>query len=560
MQSEALTTSTRPLLIWAALLAICFATTSTGLVHAAQPTAAAVSVRQPPAASPIDTLVVCPAELREALAPWLAYRASQGHRIALASNEPSAEVLHDTIRQVAAAGGLRAVLLVGGARLGMENDPAVRARSVPVHYPASRVIRRFGGEKAIASDNGYADLDGDGLPDVSVGRLPVETPEELTSLVRRTIDYERSRDFGAWRRRINLVAGVGEFGPLVDQAIEDATRGFLTGGIPAGYQTSMTYANWRSPFCPDPRQFGRTAVARFNEGCLFWVYLGHGQVTAFDQFVTPGHRQPICGADDLRRIDCQSGSPIALLFCCYAGAFDAPQRCLAAELLRQDGGPVAVLAGSRMTMPYGMAALSSELLDGCFKQHCDTLGELVLNAKRRLAGDSAGNPRREALDKLAVLANPSGDQLPAERLDHLQLFNLLGDPWLRIGQPQVLKLNAPREAAAGTIVEVEGQTPVAGRGTLELVVRRDRLTFTPQPRVKFDDTPAALAGFQETYLKANDLRLVTQSFNAPAGKFRIAVRVPADAEGACYVRAFVEGQEGFAIGAAAVHVARETAH
>lgn len=45
-------------------------------------------------------------------------------------------------------------------------------------------------------------------------------------------------------------------------------------------------------------------------------------------------------------------------------------------------GPIAALAGTRMTMPYGMSALGADL-DSCFIEQSATLGELVLAAKQR---------------------------------------------------------------------------------------------------------------------------------------------------------------------------------
>mgnify|MGYP000617871448 CR=1 FL=1 len=44
---------------------------------------------------------------------------------------------------------------------------------------------------------------------------------------------------------------------------------------------------------------------------------------------------------------------------------------------------MAVLAGSRVTMPYAMAVLSNTMIDECFQNHPKTLGEIVLRAKRR---------------------------------------------------------------------------------------------------------------------------------------------------------------------------------
>ena len=128
-----------------------------------------------------------------------------------------------------------------------------------------------------------------------LGRIPADSPAELSRIVAKILAYERSTDFGPWRQRVNLIAGVGGFSPLLDTVIETATSKLLTSGIPATYDTRMTYGSWRSPYCPDPRLFHAMTVERHNEGCLFWVYIGHGQATELDQVSIPGERFHILG-------------------------------------------------------------------------------------------------------------------------------------------------------------------------------------------------------------------------------------------------------------------------
>ena len=60
-----------------------------------------------------DTLVVCPKEFRAALAPWEAYRRSQGHEILVVDVPTDLAKMQATIRGAAAAGSLKYVLLIG---------------------------------------------------------------------------------------------------------------------------------------------------------------------------------------------------------------------------------------------------------------------------------------------------------------------------------------------------------------------------------------------------------------------------------------------------------------
>ena len=65
--------------------------------------------------APPDTLVVCPREYRAALEPWLAHRESQGRRVRVIDNPATADELRGAVRQTAAQGALRYVMLVGDA-------------------------------------------------------------------------------------------------------------------------------------------------------------------------------------------------------------------------------------------------------------------------------------------------------------------------------------------------------------------------------------------------------------------------------------------------------------
>jgi hypothetical protein len=498
-----------------------------------------------------DTVVFCPTEFRGALDPWLAHRARQGHSIVIASNMATAHQIRRTVRKMAGGGRLRYLVLVGDAEPDMAADPRVRARCVPVHWAKAEVNVLWGSEPHIATDNWYADLDDDQVPDIAVGRLTADTPEELSAIVQKTLSYEKSVDFGPWRRKLNFVAGVGGFGMLADMALEAAARYFLTHGIPAAYQVTMTYANWRSPYCPDPRWFHLTTSERLNEGCQFWVYIGHGYHVALDRVRVPHGEHHILANRDIRGLDCRRGLPIALFLACYTGAFDARQDCLAEEMVRTRGAPVAVIAGSRVTMPYAMALMASGLMRECLHRRCETLGEALLRAKQHMARPASdGDLGRSALDAVAALVSPDSDQLAAERAEHLLLFNLIGDPMLRLRHPGEVSLSVDGAAEAGAPIEVTGQSPVDGEATVELVVRRDRFRFDPPLRSEYPRTPGELATFQEVYQRANHRQLVSVKLPTTGGRFRARLPVPEDASGPCHICVFVQGADDYAVGSA----------
>lgn len=508
---------------------------------------------------PIDAVVVCPKEFVPALDPLLAHRFAQGHRFAWVPNTWSAEQIRGAIREAAKPGHLKYVLLVGDADPTMEADSQVRARSVPTHRAEAKVNVRWGSEPELATDNWYGDLDDDGVPELAVGRLPVDTPEQLSRVVAKILAYEQSLDHGLWRQKINLVAGVGGFGGLVDGVIEMATRKFLTDGIPAAYTTHMTYGSWRSPYCPDPRRFHHATLERHNEGCLFWVYIGHGHVTSLDQVSVPGGRFHILNCDDCGKLAGYTGSPIAITLACYTGAFDFKQDCLAEEMLKSPGGPVAVYSGSRVTMPYAMAVMGTELLGQYFRERPPTLGEVILHSKQRMVApadetDPLQNANRLLLEGIASVMSPNREQLKDERLEHVQLFNLLGDPMLRMSYPEEVSLESPREAAPGDVIAVKGTSKVAGKAIVELVCRRDLLKHSIEPRERFDPSNKGLAELHQVYDQANDRVWLRKELAIGPGEFAADVEIPRECRGACHVRVFVQGEKEHAIGSTNVFV------
>ena len=204
----------------------------------------------------VDTLVLCSSDLQSALIPWLDYRRSQGHEIAVRFSKPTATQNKRLIAEYAHSKRLKNILLVGDS-----GDRWLDPRKlVPTNIVLAKVNRLFGSEAEIATDNPYGDLDEDGIPEISVGRLTADSPRELANTISRIIRYEQQAHGQAWQRNINLIAGMGGFGKLIDMVIENTTREIITDLIPACYKTSMTYGSWTSPYCPDPRKFSDTTI------------------------------------------------------------------------------------------------------------------------------------------------------------------------------------------------------------------------------------------------------------------------------------------------------------
>lgn len=487
-----------------------------------------------------DTLVVCPAPFQETLQTWVDYRREQGHVVSVIQPTRSAAQLRDKIREIVKANSkLKTILLVGDSR---------GEDSTPTCYVRANVNVLFGAQPDIATDNRYADIDDDGAPDLAIGRLPVDSSEELKEMIKRIIAYEKNNS-GRWLKRINFVAGVGGFGQFIDKLIERSAKQMITDLVPAGYTTSMTYGSWQSPYCPDPRKFSDTSIERFNEGCLFWVYIGHGATHRLDKVRLPDRSYDILDESTVSKLDASEGSPIAVFLSCSTGGFDHRRDCLAENMLRQETGPIAILASTRVAMPYGLTTFTLEMTREHFEGKSATLGEIVRLAKQRLISTDDPSEIRQMVEAMGMGFSPKPELLEAERKEHADLIHLLGDPLLRVKRGEKLELEAKVREEQGKIL-VTGKAPFDGTLQLTVCYKRDRFRFRPPRRPEYD--PSDFDTYQAAYEKSQQLTCYSVEHEVTDGKFEFEIEIPEGANGECNIQGLLLHQENFAIDSAPI--------
>ena len=514
-------------------------------------------------AGSFDTLAICTPQLKLTLQRWIEYRQAQGRKILLLDSRRFARDNHALIRlTVGRHPTIEHLVLVGDAG----DWRAKPTELLPTDFVLATVNVNFGSEFDIASDNTYGDLNDDGTPELAVGRIAVTNATELDQYIDRVIAYECGAEDDvkdgalpdqSWKRRINLVAGIGGFGQVTDTLIENTTRKIITDKIPGGFQTSMTQASWRSPYCPDPRDFSKTAVERLNEGCMFWVYLGHGDRQKLDMLRLPKHpdqvkrRFEILDSEAVKGLHCRHGSPIALFLACYAGAIDSSQDCLAEQMIKQPAGPIAVIAGSRVTMPYAMSLLAMEMSNEYFDGQCTTVGQLLMQAKQKMTATTDADdadPYRQMIETMGQTLSPLPKMLAQEKTEHLHMINLLGDPLLQLQRPERVVVESVAIQDDGVseerTVSVSGVSPFAGSLVAELVYRRDRFRTRLKRRRKFKPDDTSLSAYQQQYEQVHDLVCSVRHTVVTQGAFKINLDVPADVRGDCRVRLMLSGEFG----------------
>jgi hypothetical protein len=456
---------------------------------------------------------------------------------------------------------VQAILLCGDAALEVSPN---RFESLTPGIVLDTAIRlNDSTTKQLCTDALYGDLDNDGCPDVAVGRLPAKTPQELARMLRRSIDYEAISP-GPWNDTVHVTAGVGGFGFLADTAIETVTRRFLTEGIPPEFHMNVTVASCTSTYCPNPWKLQDAYIERINQGGLFWVYIGHGQINHLDYYQVADQWLPIGQASDASKFRCKNRPPIALMLACFTGAFDAKVDCFSEHLLAQPDGPIAVVSGSRVTMPYGLSQLSSELLNGCFRDRIPTLGELVLQAKRRVWIDDehipvkneGENPEgfdirkryRKIVTDMAQALNPSDHDLTLERREHVRLMNLLGDPLLKIPYPKPIVLDVPNKATSGQTIQIQGHSSVSGKLIVELALVRDRVPEGVTALRTYQATDEDHIQMERNYQSCNQLTVYRVELPSVDGDFEVPLQIPENSSGRHVVCAYVYGQQDWSTG------------
>jgi len=464
-------------------------------------------------ASPALAIAVCPEPFQRALEPWVQRRRQEGMDVTIIASQPTAEALQQSLI-TANNGQCRYILLVGDSQLSLHNEPTDPKLFVPTAYIDADVSAPYQQSPRLPGDYTFGDFDRDGIIDAAVGRLPVKNAAELTMLINRVIAYEDSNNFGRWRSRVDLIAGIGGFGTLVDGAIEMVASNIITGSLPGSTRTRITHASPTSDFHPGIAEFTPNVLRNYEDGARFWVYAGHGWINELDR--VPGNQfgRPVLSMSDLPNLRrSHASSPIALMLACYTGAFDVPEDCLAERMLLADDGPIAILAGSRVTMPYGNAATAIGLINAVYAERTPRLGDAWLKALYELSLPSTSNPalqtRRLMIDGIASILG-GGARMDDERREHMQLYNWFGDPTLRISADAKVEIAKPADAVVGRPWLIQGTVPLAGELTIEI----HRRLGSPLPTEIRSET---------RYQAANDTVLFSRTIAVQPGAWRCEI-------------------------------------
>ena len=343
-----------------------------------------------------DYVAIVVPELTESIEPLLAFHREQGLTVlALSPQQVYDAYSAGTVDPLAFRALLtdaqdnwktppRFVLLVGDSTY----DPAGYQHDLPPTYLPSPFINTvFGGETV--SDNLIADTDEDGYPDIALGRLPARSSEQLETMIKKIIDYSKNPPEGEWQKRVLFTADGRE------EAFKNSSEQ-LRSDIPNSVNGVTMY--------PEAASDAMSQILPvLNEGNLIVNYVGHGSVQQWgrDQLLT---------VDVVGELNNGERLPLFINMTCLTGLFSHPsEESLAESLLwAQNGGAIAAIAPSSLTLPNNQMPLNAALLNELLSSDPPTVGEALMRAKQSVP-----------------LRNDNQQDIVAT-------FNLLGDPALLI--------------------------------------------------------------------------------------------------------------------------------
>ena len=343
-----------------------------------------------------DYLILAHEDFLGGLAPLVQAREAQGLSVKVVDVADvyaqfghgifGAEAIRDYIRQVAPSMGLSYVLLVGGDTYDYHDYTGVGSISfVPSPYGRTDDLISHA-----PVDPLYADLDGDAVQDLAIGRLPVRTRAELDVIVEKTLLYASK----GYEKSALFAADVYDTGAEISYSTHSEG---MARQLPSDWSVTRAYAE--AGMTSSARQ---TLIATMNDGVALTSWLGHSGPTLWSL-------SRIFTATDASRLENVGDPTVVAQWGCWNTYHVTPHYNTLGHKLLLSGyqGAAAVMGSATLSSAESDLALG-QLLTPHLSRQGTTIGEAMVAAKQELS---------------ATGARP---------LDVLLGWTLLGDPALAI--------------------------------------------------------------------------------------------------------------------------------
>ena len=470
-------------------------------------------------------LALAPRHLVPTLAAHLAWRKQDlgsARAVALediyqtySRGQPDPEAIRTYLQQTG-KGRLRYLLLVGEARPRMVGyggspyaTPARRFDTLATLPPLRYHPRGEEDRQPYAVDAPYGDLDGDGQPEIAVGRIPCRTPAQLQAVLVKIREYEQHRSPGPLARRVFIQAGLGRFGSrggnkmlgaLLERMLENIARKLVDRCVPPFYDLEAIYSSPSSQYFHAPSGFRRQVAAGLEKGFFAAFYIGHGNIRSYDTFTWRKRSYDTFLAEDAAALNIRSLRGVYFALTCLSGTIplERGKLCMAGELCLNPRGPVGVVASSGPVSEQMNLLVTVATLQAFFTDRIPRLGDLLQTVKKDLATRLHSKDLAMLLGMLNGVNKRKRTEAEMLRLGRSQ-YTLFGDPALKIRYPGTgITLEPVGELEPGAAVQVKGKVESLAEGTawISLELPRHKPGEKLQkvsPDQKDSDAEAALA-------------------------------------------------------------------
>ncbi len=401
-------------------------------------------------------LVVTRGLFAEGLAPWVAHREAEGFQVLVGKWDtvPEPAEISEWIREQ--AGGLCSYLLIVGDCAAPGEEPP------PWHIPSTALV------DGSPCDGLYGDLDGDGGPDVPVGRLAVRDARQLKTQIAKIRDFESQPLRRDWFRAVVWAGAKGYDVPFQAMLSRVAAMfpDWLDTFVISGVEDSVF-----SSYLPDQP---RTFLDAIAEPAIASLVVSHGGPQWVNPAVFEGQSVGLSVSGLARLQSARTLGPLILLGC-DSGKFNFPSAkgvSLAEAFCAHSCGPVAVVSATGPTSPL-TNYLAVQYLSLALRAPPETVGDLFLAVQRRVYDRGRLSMRELASgDKVAeaiLAAVPERDErestLPGVVREEILRYGLLGDPACPLRAPSPMDVDIT-VSDKGTVI-ASGTTP---EGCTELFV------------------------------------------------------------------------------------------
>lgn len=270
-----------------------------------------------------------------------------------------------------------------------------------------------------------------GKPAIAVGRLPARSPDELKAMIAKIVRFEE-QEFGPWSNRVNLWVGHPGGGSAIQKKLAESiiqgTIGMRLRSIPPAWDVRAVVDFPGTQFTVPRDDVSSRLMNEWERGQCFGIYAGHSGAAGF---WSDGRYLVSTQAIQSMRIKHSQG--VFITTGCYACQLTSPEeQAYLPAAIRNPYGPVACIG------PYAesYAAHGQLVLDAlvnCLKAENPPdlhLGASWLAAQSGIAEGSISPLKFWLYDQ----ADGSRGRVPLkkQRLEHLEMWTLLGDPALRL--------------------------------------------------------------------------------------------------------------------------------